>query len=54
MLSLFATAIQTVTTRITDTSGPKGGEDTRCIVSIKLASAGEVVVQGEGEKVFLS
>ncbi len=51
-LSRFATAIQTVTIRITDTNGPKGGEDTRCIVSVKLASTGEVVVQGEGEKVL--
>ena len=51
-LSRFATAIQTVTIRITDTNGPKGGEDTRCIVSVKLASANEVAVQGEGEKVF--
>jgi 16S rRNA G1207 methylase RsmC len=51
-LHRFATAIQTVTIRITDTNGPKGGEDTRCIVSVKLASAGEVVVQGEGEKIL--
>ncbi len=51
-LSRFATAIQTVTIRITDTNGPKGGEDTRCIVSVKLASTGEVVIQGEGEKIL--
>ncbi|TKB09686.1 hypothetical protein [Desulforhopalus sp. IMCC35007] len=51
-LNRFATAIQTVTIRITDTNGPKGGEDTRCIVSVKLASVGEVVVQGEGEKIL--
>jgi hypothetical protein len=51
-LSRFATAIQTVTIRITDTNGPKGGEDTRCIVSVKLATAGEVVVQGEGKKIL--
>jgi putative sigma-54 modulation protein len=51
-LSRFATSIQAITIRITDINGPKGGEDTRCIVSVKLASAGEVVVQGEGEKVF--
>ena len=51
-LSRFATAIQTVTIRITDTNGPKGGEDTRCIVSVKLASSGEVVVQGEGENIL--
>ena len=52
-LSRFATVIQSITVRITDTNGPKGGEDTRCIVSVKLASAGEVVVQGEGEKPLL-
>lgn len=51
-LSQFAPAIQTVTIHITDTNGHKGGEDTRCIVSVKLASAGEVVVQGEGEKIL--
>ena len=51
-LSRFAPAIQTVTIRITDTNGPKGGEDTRCIVSVKLASSGEVVVQGEGENIL--
>ncbi len=51
-LSRFATSIQAITIRITDTNGPKGGEDTRCIVSVKLASADEVVVQGEGEKVL--
>ena len=51
-LSRFATSVQAITIRITDTNGPKGGEDTRCIVSVKLASAGEVVVQGEGEKVL--
>jgi len=51
-LSRFATAIQTVIIRITDTNGPKGGEDTRCIVSVKLASSGEVVVQGEGENIL--
>ncbi len=50
--SRFATAIQVITIRITDTNGPKGGEDTRCIVSVKLASAGEVVVQGEGENIL--
>lgn len=51
-LSRFATSIQAITIRITDINGPKGGEDTRCVVSVKLASAGEVVVQGEGEKIL--
>lgn len=49
-LSRFATSIQAITIRITDINGPKGGEDIRCVVSVKLALAGEVVVQGEGEK----
>jgi len=52
VLSRFAPSIQTVTIRITDTNGPKGGKDTRCIVSVKLASAGEIVVHSEGEKVL--
>lgn len=51
-LSRFAASIQAVTIRISDTNGPKGGDDKRCIVSVKLASAGEVVVQGEGQKVL--
>ena len=51
-LSRFATAIQAITIRITDTNGPKGGEDTRCIISVKLASFGEVVIQGEGENIL--
>lgn len=51
-LGRFATSIQAITIRITDINGPKGGEDTRCVVSVKLASAGEVVVQGEGEKIL--
>lgn len=52
VLSRFAASIRTIAIRITDTNGPKGGLDTRCILSVKFASAGEVVVQGEGEKVF--
>ena len=51
-LSRFAPTIQTVTIRITDANGPKGGIDIRCVVLMKLISTGEVVVHGEGENVF--
>ena len=51
-LSRFGASIRIITVRITDINGPKGGLDTRCVVSVKLAAAGEVVVQGEGENVF--
>ncbi|MBC8317284.1 MAG: HPF/RaiA family ribosome-associated protein [Desulfobulbaceae bacterium] len=51
-LSRFGTALQIIKVRITDINGPKGGIDTRCVVSVKLASAGEVVVQGDGENIF--
>ena len=51
-LSRFGTAISLVTVRITDMNGPKGGVDTRCVVSAKLFAAGEVVVQGEGENAY--
>jgi hypothetical protein len=51
-LSRFGTYLQIVKVRITDINGPKGGVDKRCIVSVKLASSGEVVVQGEGENIF--
>ncbi len=50
--SRFGTSIRIVTVRITDINGPKGGVDTRCVVSAKLLSAGEVVVQGEGEDAY--
>lgn len=51
-LSRFDTSIQTVTIRITDINGPKGGVDIRCVVSMKLISTGEIIVQGKGENVF--
>ena len=51
-LSRFGTYLQIVKIRITDINGPKGGVDKRCVVSVKLASSGEVVVQGEGENIF--
>ena len=51
-LSRFGTSILSIKVRITDTNGPKGGVDTRCVVSVNLASGGEVVVQNEGENVF--
>lgn len=51
-LTRFRLAIRIVTVRITDINGPKGGIDTRCVVSVKMASVGEVVVQDEGENIF--
>jgi len=51
-LSRFGTSIRIIRVRITDTNGPKGGVDIRCVVSVKLASAGEVVIQEEGENVL--
>jgi len=51
-LSRFGTSIQIIKVRVTDINGPKGGVDTRCVASVKLASAGEVVVQGEGQNIF--
>ncbi len=52
VLSRFCTYLQIVKVRITDINGPKGGVDKRCVVSVKLASSGEVVVQGEGKNIF--
>ncbi|MFH2124483.1 MAG: HPF/RaiA family ribosome-associated protein [Pseudomonadota bacterium] len=51
-LSRFGTYLQIVKVRITDINGPKGGMDKRCVVYAKLASSGDVVVQGEGENIF--
>ncbi len=51
-LNRFSTSIQTVTIRITDTNGPKGGVDTQCTLSIKLITTGEVVAQKKGENVY--
>lgn len=51
-LSRFGSAIRIIIIRITDVNGPKGGLDTRCVVSVKFASAGEVVVQGQAKDAF--
>jgi ribosome-associated translation inhibitor RaiA len=51
-LNRFSTSIQTLKICVSDTNGPKGGKDTRCVVSAKLASGGEIVVQGENENIF--
>jgi putative sigma-54 modulation protein len=51
-LSRFSTAIRIITVRITDINGPKGGVDMRCVVAVKLAKAGEVIVQGQGKNTF--
>ena len=51
-LSRFWTAIRIITVRAIDINGPKGGVDTRCVLSVKLTSGKEIVVQGEGENVF--
>ena len=50
-LNRFDRFIQTLAIRITDTNGPKGGVDIRCILSLKLIITGEIIVQGGGENV---
>ncbi len=34
--------------RFTDENGPKGGVDKRCLVSVKLKTAGEVMIRSDG------
>lgn len=51
-LNRLSTSIQTLKIYVTDTNGPKGGNDTRCVVSATLTSGGEIVVQGEDENIF--
>ena len=52
VLSRFASTIQFIQISFSDLNGPKGGIDTRCVVSVKLSTSGEVVVQGEAEQTF--
>ena len=52
VLSRFAGSIQSITVSFTDLNGPKGSIDTRCVVSVKLSTPGEVVVQGEAELAY--
>lgn len=54
VLGRFATSIQTITIRITNTDGPKNRVNIRCTVSMKLLSTGDIVVQEGGENVFLA
>lgn len=51
-LCRFQASIQTVTIRIVDTNGPKGGVDIQCTVLMKLMSTGEIVVRSTGENIF--
>lgn len=48
-LSRFASSIKSVACTFTDTNGPKGGIDTRCTITVKLRSAGEIIIQGHGD-----
>lgn len=53
VLGRFGTSIQTIAIFISNASGPRGSVIVRCIVSMKLMSTGDIVVQERGAKVFL-
>lgn len=53
-LSRFGSSIQSSRISFSDINGPKGGVDTRCVVCVKLFSAGEIVVQGEAEDIYIA
>ncbi len=43
-LGRFASRIQSLVIRIGDVNGPKGGEDKRCVVHVRLASPRRVAI----------
>ena len=51
-LGRFSSVIQIIRISLTDLNGAKDGIDIRCVVKIKLASSGEIIVQGIGNDIF--
>ncbi len=47
-LSRFSGVVSRVKVRLYDVNGPKGGIDKRCRITVKLRTAGQVIVLGEG------
>lgn len=47
-LGRFVSGIDRVRIRLTDSNGPKGGQDKQCLIIVKLRKGGEIVVQGKG------
>lgn len=41
----FGTRVRSVSVRLSDENGPKGGADQRCLMEARIASAGSVVAE---------
>ena len=50
-LSKFGHSIRQVQVHFSDLNGPKGGNDKKCSINVKLVSTGEVMVQGVGKDI---
>ena len=50
-LSKFGHSIRRVRVHFSDLNGPKGGNDKRCSIKVKLITTGEIVVQGVGKDI---
>jgi putative sigma-54 modulation protein len=46
-LSRFAERIRSTEVRVADVNGPRGGIDKRCMIAVRMAGAGTVVVEDE-------
>ena len=53
-LSRFGASINSITIHLTDINGFKGGADKKCVVTVRLLSAGDVIVQGYSSDCFLA
>lgn len=47
-LSRLGNEIRHVQVRFADANGPKGGQDSHCLISVKLISSGKIVTNGKG------
>lgn len=50
-LSKFGHSIRQVQVHFSDLNGPKGGNDKKCSIKVKLVTTGEVMVQGVGKDI---
>ena len=50
-LSKFGHSIRRVQVHFSDLNGPKGGNDKKCSIKVKLITTGEVIVHGVGEDI---
>ena len=50
-LSKFGHSIRRVRVHFSDLNGPKGGNDKKCSIKVKLITTGEIVVQGVGKDI---